>query len=267
MNWRGALLALALLPLAACSDQQLYGKLSESQANEMVAVLSNGGIEASKKQVADEGWAIGTSQADFARAVEVLHAQGYPRDEFASLGTVFKKEGFVSSPLEERARLTFGLSQELSNTISQIDGVVQARVQLAMPEADPLSDKTRPSSASVFIKYRPGVSLDGQIGPIKALVVNSVEGLTYDNVTVAMFAAQPLPTMAPPSPASKMLAGLQNLIIPALVLGALFIAWPFLRRWQMRRKLAARSDEPVESPRAAMRPIDAADRPKPEPAE
>ena len=32
---------LALLLVAACGDQQLYGKLSETQANEMVAVLAN----------------------------------------------------------------------------------------------------------------------------------------------------------------------------------------------------------------------------------
>ena len=230
------LLPLVLLMLAACGRSELYGKLTETQANEMVAILQNAGIAADKTDGGEKGFAISTPQDDFARAVQTLRAQGYPRDEFATLGTVFKKEGFVSSPLEERARLVFGLSQELSNTVSQIDGVVQARVQLAMPEADPLSDKIKPSSASVFIKYRPGSSPEKQVGQIKSLMVNAVEGLTYENVTVAMFPAQPLPLAVPPSSGERLAANLKLLAVPLLVVAALFLGWPTVRRWQLRRR-------------------------------
>ena len=231
-----AALALVMLGLASCGKVELYGKLTEAQANEMVAVLQNAGIAADKEKAGDSGFAIETAQEDFARAVQTLKAQGYPRDEFASLGTVFKKEGFVSSPLEERARLVYGLSQELSNTVSQIDGVVQARVQLAMPEADPLSDKIKPSSASVFIKYRPGSSPEKQIGQIKSLMVNAVEGLTYENVTVAMFPAQPLPVAVAPSSGERITANLKLLVLPAVILLGLLLGWPTFRRWQLRRR-------------------------------
>ena len=229
---------LAVL-LAACGNVELYGKLSETQANEMVAVLQTAGIAAAKTNAGEAGFGVAADPDDFGRAVQVLRAQGYPRDEFASLGTVFKKEGFVSSPLEERARLVFGLSQELSNTVSQIDGVVQARVQLAMPQADPLSDKIRPSSASVFIKYRPGASPEKQIGAIKSLMVNAVEGLTYDNVTVAMFPAQPLPPALPPSALERLAKAVGLLALPAAVLAGAVLGWPVLRRWQLRRRATA----------------------------
>lgn len=232
---RGLAIALLLL-VAACGKAELYGKLTETQANEMVAVLQNAGVDAEKTSAGEAGFSIATSKEDFARAVQLLRAQGYPRDEFASLGTVFKKEGFVSSPLEERARLVYGLSQELSNTVSQIDGVVQARVQLAMPEADPLSDKIKPSSASVFIKYRPGSSPEKQVGQIKSLMVNAVEGLTYENVTVAMFPAQPLPLAVPPSSMERISGNAALLVIPIALIGAAFLGWPTFRRWQMRRR-------------------------------
>jgi type III secretion protein J len=49
------------------------------------------------------------------------------------MGKVFKREGFVSSPLEERARLVHAMSQEIANTINNIDGVVTARVHLVVP--------------------------------------------------------------------------------------------------------------------------------------
>jgi type III secretion protein J len=176
--------------LAACSGADLYSQLNEKQANELIAALQSAGISADKRSKDATNWSVRVAQGDFARAVDTLKAEGLPRDEFESLGRVFRKEGFVSSPLEERARLIYGLSQELSNTLSSIDGVVVARVHLAVPERDPLADRPRPASASVMVKHRPGVDMSLHIGQIKALVVNSVEGLSYEHVTVSLFPAQ-----------------------------------------------------------------------------
>jgi type III secretion protein J len=193
-------LTAALALLAGCSNQELYSQLSERQANEMVAVLRSVGIDAEKRS--QEGkFSVHTATSDFPQAVRALSAQGYPREQFDSMGTVFKREGFVSSPLEERARLVHALSQEISNTVAQIDGVVSARVHLVVPERNPLSDKVTPAAASVFIKHRPDKDFAPQVAQIKALVVNSIEGLPYDNVTVALFPAESLP-IAPPASAT-----------------------------------------------------------------
>jgi len=192
---------LAVLALAGCGRQELYGQLSERQANEMVALLQGVGIDARKEAREAGQFAISSQQEDFGRAIEQLHANGYPRGSFDTVGQVFKKEGFVSTPMEERARLTYALSQELANSLQTIDGVIVARVHLAVPEKDPLADKPRAASASVFIKHRPGRDLTPQIGQMKALVVNGVEGLPYDNVTVALFPgeATPVPRAAAPA--------------------------------------------------------------------
>jgi type III secretion protein J len=184
-------LMLCLL-VAACGNQEVYGKLKENEANDMVAVLRTASIDATKEKQGDE-WSVAVAPERFGRAIEVLRANGLPRAQYANLGTIFEKKGFVSSPTEERARMIFGLSQELSNTVSQIDGVVEARVHLAIPEQQPLSDKVRPSSAAVFIKYQPGYDLRSQTGAIKSLVTNSIEGLSYDKVSVVMFPAQSAP--------------------------------------------------------------------------
>src|SRR5882672_4468253 len=187
--------ALVLL-LGACSRQELYSQLSERSANEMVAVLRSSGID-SEKQSHDGQFSVATASADFAQAVRTLSAQGYPRETYDSMGKIFKREGFVSSPLEERARLLHAMSQEISNTLTNIDGVVTARVYLQIPEKNPLADKPQPASAAVFIKHRPDRNLSSQIPQIKALVVNSIEGLAYDNVTVALFPAESIPAEAP----------------------------------------------------------------------
>ena len=183
--------ALTVL-LAACSGQELYSQLTERQANEMVAALRSAGIDA-EKQSQEGHFAVRTASRDFSRAVQVLNAQGLPREAFDTMGKVFKREGFVSSPLEEHARLLHAMSQEISNTLANIDGVVTARVHLVVPERNPLADKPQPAAASVFIKYRPDRDLSAQVAQIKALVVNSVEGLAYDNVTVALFPADTVP--------------------------------------------------------------------------
>lgn len=180
---------LLLAALAGCGEQDLYTQLSERQANEMVAILRSAGLEADKVHQ-EGGYAVRTASGDFAQAVRTLNAQGYPRETFDTIGKVFKREGFVSSPLEERARLNHALSQEISNTLASIDGVVMARVHLVVPEHNPLADKAAPAAASVFIKHRPDRDMSAQTAQIKALVVNSVEGLPYDNVTVALFPAE-----------------------------------------------------------------------------
>ncbi len=238
MNILRPALALCLFVLlSACGEQELYTGLSQRQANEMTAVLRNAGIEAQKVAREADRYAVLAPRENFSQAIELLRANGYPRDGYDTLGQVFKKEGFISSPMEERARFSHAVSQEISNTIASIDGVVVARVHLVVPERDPLSDKPKPSSASVFIKHRPGVDLSGRVGQVKALVVNAIEGLPYDNVTVALFTAEPLPARSalPTAP----LAGLDTLLWSLLAAGAV-VAAAGGGLWAWRRHMAGR---------------------------
>ncbi|MEW6704697.1 MAG: type III secretion system inner membrane ring lipoprotein SctJ [Pseudomonadota bacterium] len=230
---------LAALLLAACGQQELYTQLSEQQANEMVAVLRNAGLAGDKEPREGQTFAVTTRGVDFARAVAVLRAGGYPRESHDSMGRVFKKEGFVSSPLEERARLVHALSQEIAHTLSQIDGVLVARVHLAVPDKDPLADKPQPAAASVFIKHRVGKDLSGSVGQIKALVVNGVEGLPYDNVTVVLFPAEPWPETGTPAAAVARAGLAMDPTLVALAGGGGALALGGSGLWAWRRRQAA----------------------------
>lgn len=198
-------LVLALVFLSGCKEESLYTGLTEQEANEMVALMQRAGIPASKVAGKDSAFAVTTEADQFADAVQLLQANGLPRPSFDSLGKVFQDQGFVTSNVAQRARYIHALSQEISHTISSIDGVILARVHLAVPERDPLSDVKVESSASVFVKHRADVDLSSHVSQIKALVINGLENLPYENVTVALFEAMPqstfhtLPKLVTPS--------------------------------------------------------------------
>jgi type III secretion protein J len=103
---------------------------------------------------------------------------------------IFKKSGITSTPFEEKVRYTYGLSQEIEKTLNGIDGVVIARVHLVLPDHPEFGKAIIPSSASVFIKYKPGTDIEFLTPQIRRLVANAIEGLNYSSVNVATIEAQ-----------------------------------------------------------------------------
>lgn len=178
-----AMLAALALVLGACKTD-LYTKLSEREANEMVALLLDKGIPASRVGAKDGTSSVQVEDGRFAQAVEVLKAGGYPRQSFTNMGEVFKGGGLIASPTEERARYVYALSEELSKTISSIDGVLSARIHVVLPKNDLLKQDATPSSASVFIRHDQDAPLKTLLPQIKMLVANSIEGLSYEKVSV-----------------------------------------------------------------------------------
>jgi type III secretion protein J len=173
------------LTLAAC-NVDLYTNLDQQEANKIVATLLRHGIPAERSIGKDHRFIVVVDNSAFAEGVNVLQENGLPKQDFANLGDVFKKDGLVSSPVQERAQMIFALSQELSRTISDIDGVLTARVHLVLPENDPLRQQLIPSSASVFIRHRSGMSVENLVPQVKMLVANGIAGLTYDKVSVVL---------------------------------------------------------------------------------
>lgn len=227
-------LLAALLLLSGCGKVALFSSLTETEANEMMAILLQRGVDCTKTAGKDGVWILQVKSEDFARAVELLRAQGYPRDSFTTVGQVFQKSGLVSSPTEERIRYMYALSQEISETLTRVDGVMNARVHIVIPDNDPLAERVTPSSAAVFIRYRQGFDLESLTPQLKNLVTRSIEGLSYDNVSLVLVPAVPAPAAATAPRSSTAMPAADPVLLGAFLLaGAALGAGGF---WLVRRQ-------------------------------
>jgi type III secretion protein J len=187
------LLVLVPIILISCSKVPLFSELHEEEANEIMAHLLEQKIECVKIAAKEGLWILQVPPDDFPLAMHTLQALGLPRQKLMKMGEVFQKSGLVSSPTEERIRFIDALSQELSDTLMKIDGVIAAKVHIALPNNDPLSDRSTPASASVFIKFRAGYDVESSTPDLKNLITKSIEGLTFENVELIMSQADAIP--------------------------------------------------------------------------
>jgi type III secretion protein J len=186
-----ALAAIALL-LAGCDKETtLHSSLEERQANLVMAALIDAGIGCHKSPGEEGTWNVSVVESRFAEAVNLLERRGLPRNPHQGIGEVFKKTGMISSPSEERIRFMDALAQDIARTISMIEGVVDARVHVVLPENDPFARNALPSSAAVAIRSRWNADITDLVPSVKALVKNAIEGLQYEKIQVTIFRDPP----------------------------------------------------------------------------
>ena len=186
-----SVLAAALLLSGCDKETTLHSGLEEGQANLVMAALLDAGIECHKSPGEEGTWNVTVDEKSFATAVNLLEKAGLPRREHKGIGEVFKKTGMISSPSEERIRFMDALAQDLAKTISGIEGVVDARVHVVLPENDPFARHVLPSSAAVAIRSRWDADLSDVVPSVKGLVKNAIEGLQYEKIMVTVFRDAP----------------------------------------------------------------------------
>jgi type III secretion protein J len=184
---------LAVLSLCGCS-RQLESGLREQDAHQVVVVLRENGIAAEtvrevgqKKDASSWQVNVRGQSETVIKAWKILRENGLPREKVKGLDDVFANSGIIPTAAEERARLLSGLSGEVTRTLDSLPGVVDARVQLVLPDNNPLLDRNQQAqpTAAVLLQYR------GEQPPlkeieVKTLVARAVEGLSPDGVAVVM---------------------------------------------------------------------------------
>lgn len=241
---------LACLVLAGCGGSPLYSDLEEQQANQVMAALLGAGIQADKALAADKkGWEVRIAENDFPMAMQVLRSRGLPRRDSPTMGELFKKEGFATSAMQEKALYVFGLEESMRQKLLKLDGVVDADVSIALPDRDPLGGQTRESSASVFIYQAPGADLRDRETDLKVGVKDGIEGLDDVNkVTIKFF------TVAAPAAGKQasrggeampaVLSSISPLAIAATIAVALLIALAIAFGGRIRARLGQSRQPP-----------------------
>lgn len=209
---RRVLILLLLVLLTSCKAS-LFEGLEEEQANQIIAVLSQHGIEGEKERNADKTWNVTVEDDDVVTATEITREYALPHGSHANLGDLFSRQGLISNPDEDRVRYVYGLTQELSETLEKIDGVLVARVHIVLPERDPLMRQVTPPSASVMIRYRSDYNLEYMRDKIRGLVAGSVEGLTPDHVYLTFIPVTPLADPANAKGDAEASFGSSNLLV------------------------------------------------------
>lgn len=188
-------IGVLVLMLTGCKVE-LYSELSETDANQMLALLLLRNIDAGKEITKGGLVTIKVEKTQFINAVELLRQEGLPRKKIATLEDLFPSGQLVTSPVQEHAKILYLKEQQLEKMLQAMDGVIIAQVSIG----EGLSQNPREvpkTSASAFIKYSPERNLLNRETAIKSLIFNSVPNLLIENISIVLQAAdyryQPLP--------------------------------------------------------------------------
>jgi type III secretion protein J len=183
------LLAVMLAVAPSGCRVAIESGMSEEQANRVIVALDRSGIRAVKSVESGAGggasYAVWVANEDVATALAVLRAEGLPAHPEPGLSEIFGEPSLVPTATEERARLSAALGGELARSIETIDGVLDARVHIALPESGgALLDAPRPRPrASVLVRHRAGRPPSDE-NAIRALVAGAVPDLDPNDVAV-----------------------------------------------------------------------------------
>ena len=159
----------------------LYASLPDAEKGRVIDALKNAGVDVALDPTTGE---VIVPVRDYHSSRMTLAAQGLPAsipDGYDSLADI----PMGSSRSVENVRLKQTQEIELARSISEIEGLVTARVHLAIPEKSVFARASTPPTASVFVQMENGRSLSRQqVDAIVHLVSSSIPFMAKNDVTV-----------------------------------------------------------------------------------
>lgn len=190
---RGWLLPLVLLLLVSCSKTELYHNLSEDEVNEILVVLHESGISASKKKEVVQNevtWTIVLDARDLPKARSILVERNLPRRKQPGIEDIYKDKGLIATEDEQKARFIIGMRGNIINALRKNPDVIDADVVINVPEkkefgSAPGDEKKRPSAA-LIIKIRPTAEAQATLteSRLQRVVASAIPELDPRDVTV-----------------------------------------------------------------------------------
>jgi len=207
-------LFVAGLITTGCSFETVVHNLSEREANLIVELFADNQIE-STKGIVDTGrevfYTISVPIKNKLDAIRLLNLHELPRRKDKGYNEIFSESGLIPTSAEEKAKELAALEGEIERQLKLVDGLLDAQVQIVIPEQSALrtaEDQISAPTASVTIRYLPGAGGTKPITEIQiqTLIAAGVEKLTPDQVFPLMTPirkASELTAPAAPAPANN----------------------------------------------------------------
>jgi flagellar M-ring protein FliF len=194
LGWtqRGAIIGISVVTLGAVyflfmwasapSYAVLFSNLSNQDAGAITTQLDSAKVP---YQLSNGGATIMVPSAQVDAERLKLANQGLPSSGVVGFSLFDKTSIFQGDSFTEQINYTRALEGELTQTISQVQGVQSDTVNIVLPQQDLFSSDQAQPTASVLLKMGIGGTLSsGQIAGIQHLVASAVQGLKPDAVTI-----------------------------------------------------------------------------------
>jgi flagellar M-ring protein FliF len=159
----------------------LYSGLAPEDAAAVTARLTQQSIP---YRLSNNGTTISVPAEQLAQVRIDLAAEGLPTKGGKGF-ELFDESPLGMTPFVQHVNYLRALQGELAKTIQRLEPVSQARVHITQPEPSPFVRDQKPPTASVVVWLKPNATLNRSMANgIVALVANSTEGLTPENVTL-----------------------------------------------------------------------------------
>ena len=179
-----AVLALGVFGLSSWLSRPaltpLFSGLNAKDASAVVEQLNAAGVP---YELTDGGSTVLVAQGDVYEQRLAAAANGLPSGDSNGY-TLLDTMGVTSSEFQQSVTYKRAIEGELANTVSAMDGVRAATVQLAIPEESVFVSEQEEPTASVFVETSTRSLTTDQVEAIIHLVSASVSGMEPENVAV-----------------------------------------------------------------------------------
>ncbi len=159
----------------------LYGNLAADEMADVIGIVQENGVE---YEISGGGSTVMVPSTEVYSLRMALASAGLPSGNGVGF-EIFDKGNFGISDFVQRTNYLRAVQGELARTISQMDGVRNARVMVVIPESRlVLGEMETHPTASVFIDTGGRKLNINAVDSIRFLVANSVEGLDVNSVAV-----------------------------------------------------------------------------------
>ena len=179
----------------ACGEIELHQDLTEDSANEIMVLLAENGIKATKKKEVRQNeffYTVLVRQQDLAAARSLLVKNHLPRRDELGLTGVYKEKGLIPTPDEQKARYLLAIKGEIINSLERLPAIIDVDVVLNVPTQDEFASEAskarmRPT-ASVIVRAKANIDGTSSLteAKIQQFVANGVEGLHPRDVSVIL---------------------------------------------------------------------------------